>query len=442
MTSIKRIWLFTLLLKLLAAALIPLSTDEAYYWVWSLHPQLSYFDHPPGVAWLFWIGHAFEFMGHAVRWPAVILGHCTLLVWLCTWRLLFKDQPEDKKYSWWMSLALCSPLLGFGSIIVTPDLPVLFFWSLSLYFLLRVFKFQTARDYIWLGVSLGLGFCSKYHIVLFIPFLFLFILFEKRWSQIRWKYVGLTVLFGLLFCSPVLIWNYFNDFVSFKFQMKHGLSRPDYKFYWTWTYVLAQTMVLFPTVVWCALRARLTGLSRVFLYFAWGPLAFFFLSSFKALVEVNWPIVAYPAFFALAALGAQSKRPLWIANAFWLGLFALVVSHTIKPWIPSAPEKLSEFSQYEPLLKKSEQYEPLYASTYQMASWLWYETKKPVYKLHRMSRFDFFDSFAQGIPLSYPIYVMLKRDSDLPEWIKNDPQYIVSEVENLDNDLLIVRVNR
>ncbi|MGZ5279436.1 MAG: glycosyltransferase family 39 protein, partial [Pseudobdellovibrionaceae bacterium] len=251
MTSIKRIWLFTLLLKLLAAALIPLSTDEAYYWVWSLHPQLSYYDHPPAVSWLFWLGHAFEFLGHAVRWPAVVLGHCTLLVWFLTWRLLFKDQLEEKKFSWWMTLALCSPLLGFGSIIVTPDLPVLFFWSLSLYFLLRVFKFQTARDYIWLGVSLGLGFCSKYHIVLFVPFVFLFILFEKQWSQIRWKYVGLTVLFGLLFCSPVLIWNYLNDFASFKFQMKHGLSRPDYKFYWTWTYVLAQTLVLFPTVVWC-----------------------------------------------------------------------------------------------------------------------------------------------------------------------------------------------
>ena len=245
-----------------------------------------------------------------------------------------------------------------------------------------------------------------------------------------------------MFSSPVLIWNYLNDFASFKFQMKHGLSRPEYKFYWTWTYVLAQTMVLFPTVVWSAVRARLQGLSRLFLYFAWGPLAFFLLSSFKALVEVNWPVVAYPAFFALATLGANSKKPLWIANIFWICLFGLFASHAIKPWIPSAPDKLSEFTQFEPLLKKSEQYKPIYASTYQMASWLWFATKQPHYKLNAMSRYDLFDTFPESKPSSYPIYVMMKANSDLPEWIQKDPQYVVSQVESLDNDLVIVRIDR
>jgi hypothetical protein len=26
--------------------------DEAYYWAWSLKPQLSYFDHPGLIAWV------------------------------------------------------------------------------------------------------------------------------------------------------------------------------------------------------------------------------------------------------------------------------------------------------------------------------------------------------------------------------------------------------
>ncbi len=442
MISFKRLWIITLLIKLLVSALIPLTTDEAYYWVWSLHPQLSYYDHPPMVAWLFWLGHALEPMGQAVRWPAVLLGHCTLLIWFLIWRLLFQNQSEEKKFSCWIALALCSPLLGLGSIIVTPDLPVLFFWGLAIYFLLRVLKFQTYRDYIWLGFSLGLGFCAKYHIVLFVPFLLLYLTFEKKWFEVRWKGVLLTVFFGLLFSTPVIVWNFMHDFASFKFQMKHGLSRPDYKFYWTWTYVLAQTMVIFPTVVWVALKARLQGLSRVFIYFAWGPLAFFFLSSFKALVEVNWPIVAYPAVFALAALGAQSKKPIWIANIFWGGLIALLVSHVIVPWVPSAPDKFSEFTQFEPLIKKTKSYEPMFASTYQMASWLWYETKEPVYKLRGTSRFDLYDTFAESEPQSYPIYVMIKKDADLPEWITKDPQYSVTTVETLDNDLQIVRVSR
>lgn len=442
MISFKRIWTFTLILKLIVSALVPLTTDEAYYWVWSQHPQLSYYDHPPFVAWLFWLGHPLEFLGQAVRWPAVLLGHGTLWIWFLIWQLLFKDPKMESRFSWWMALALCSPLLGLGSIVVTPDLPVIFFWSLSLYFFLKVMRDHSPNDYIWLGISLGLGFCSKYHIVLFLPFLFAYLLFEKQWKNIRWNYVLYTILSGLIFCSPVLIWNYLNDFASFKFQMKHGLSRPEYKFYWTWTYVIAQIMVLFPTVVWSAARARLQGLSRVLLYFGWGPLLFFLLSSFKALVEVNWPIVAYPAFFGIAALGATSKRPLWIANIFWLSLMVIIASHAIKPWIPSAPDKLSEFTQFDPLIGKSEKYQPLYASTYQMASTLWYETKRPVFKLNAMSRYDLFDTFPESRPTRYPVYVMMKRNSDLPEWIRIDPVFIVSEVESLDNDLVIIRIDR
>src|SRR5215213_10135897 len=33
------------------AARLNLSFDEAYYWLWSQHLQLSYYDHPPLVAW-------------------------------------------------------------------------------------------------------------------------------------------------------------------------------------------------------------------------------------------------------------------------------------------------------------------------------------------------------------------------------------------------------
>lgn len=434
------VWVLTLLFKLLLAALLPLTTDEAYYWVWSHRPQLSYYDHPPMVAWLLNFGHIFENWGSAVRWPAVLLGHFTLLVWLRVWEEAAPEQKE--KFNWWIALALCSPLLGFGSLIVTPDLPVIFFWSLSLLYSIKVFKKHETQDYLLLGASLGLGFCAKYHIVLFVPFLFAYILFEKKWKDVVWKNVFLAVLIGLLFSAPVLLWNFQNDFISFRFQLKHGFSRPEYKPYWTWTYLLAQFLLLFPTVVWAAVKARLKGPSRIFYYFAWGPLLFFLFSSFKALVEVNWPIVGYPAFFALAVLGAKNFRGFWIANAFWIVLFSILISHAIKPWIPNAQEKLTEFTQFEPLIEARPNFEPLYASTYQMASWVWYETKKPIFKLHKMSRFDLFDTYPEGNPQEFPIYIAMKRHTDIPEWIKNDPQFKVTEVESLENDLVIVRVDK
>lgn len=114
----------------------------------------------------------------------------------------------------------------------------------------------------------------------------------------------------------------------------------------------------------------------------------------------------------------------------------------MRPWIPSAPDKLSEFSQFEPLLKVRAQYRPLYASTYQMASWVWYETKNPFFKLKGMSRLDLFDTFPEAVPSEFPIYIAMKRYTSMPDWIEQDSQFKVSEVASLENDLVIMKVDK
>ncbi len=432
-------WVATLIIKLILAAIIPLAADEAYYWVWAQRLQLSYYDHPPLVAWLLKLGAPLESLGHAVRWPGVVLGHCTLLIWILIWKEL---SLERSRLPWWMTLVLCSPLLGFGSLILTPDLPVLFFWSLAIYFILKCMNEPTLGNYAFLGASLGFGFCSKYHIVLVVPILLAYLTIEKKWSLVSLKGILMTVLTGFGCSLPVLIWNLNNDFISFRFQLDHGLGQPDYEFFWTWSYVLAQVLLLFPTVVWVATRAKLEGRAKLLFYFSWGPLAFFFFSSFGGLVEANWPIVAYPSFLALAALGAERPRPLYAANIFWVIAFLTLSTHIIKPWIPAAPEKLSEFSQFDAVVEKRFQYDPLFASTYQMASAVWYTTKTPFFKLSQMSRFDIFDTYPEGFPSSFPIYVVMKRESELPRWITQDKSFQVEEVEALRDDFIIVRVDK
>ena len=67
--------LAVLIWKLFAGASLGLIFDECYYWVWSLHPQLGYFDHPPLVAWVIAVGHSL--LGHhplAVRIGAILSG--------------------------------------------------------------------------------------------------------------------------------------------------------------------------------------------------------------------------------------------------------------------------------------------------------------------------------------------------------------------------------
>ena len=118
------------------AALLPLSPDEAYYWVWSRALAPGYADHPPMVA--LWI--------RAGTWVA---GDCALgvrllgplsaalgsaLLWDTAERLL-----PARNAGIWAVLLLNSMLLaGAGAIIVTPDSPLLFFWTCALWAMARL----------------------------------------------------------------------------------------------------------------------------------------------------------------------------------------------------------------------------------------------------------------------------------------------------------------
>ncbi len=42
---------FSSLMHVAYAGMLPLTPQESYYWQYSRHPALSYFDHPPAAAW-------------------------------------------------------------------------------------------------------------------------------------------------------------------------------------------------------------------------------------------------------------------------------------------------------------------------------------------------------------------------------------------------------
>lgn len=437
MKDLKKIWWLSLLVKLVLAALIPLSADEAYYWVWAQRPQLSYFDHPPLVSWLFIAGKYLEPFLNAVRWPAVLLGHGLLGIWF----LILKDKLPPEKIRVWSWLVLFSPLLGFGSLIVTPDLPVMFFWSLALLLSLRALERQQLSMYLALGAVLGLGFCAKYHIVLFVPCLLVYLTLEKRWKDVRWSGVGLTLLSGLLFSSPVLIWNIQNGFASFEFQIKHGLQKSTYNPAWTITYILGQILILFPLMFWAALRAKVPRDMRWLIYFGWGPLLFFLFTSFRALVEANWPIIAYPSMLALALFHPKVQQ--WLkAYVIFFGLVtALVVASVFVPAIRKLNYKIEEPYVFQELSALAHEVQPLYASSYQMAASLWYFSKVPVFKLKDISRYDFFDTLAEAQPTGPKFYLVKREGNGLPAWV-SEQQWQVKELRKISPDFVLLEITR
>ena len=421
-----QIFWFSLLVKLVIGYFLPLLPDEAYYWVWSNNLQLSYYDHPPMIAWLFRLGHFLEPYGHAVRFPAIIFLHLSLF----TWRSIFNElKLPDTSLQRFLFLILLVPYLGIGSVILTPDLPLMFFWPLSLYFFIRITQNSKWSDYAWLGMSLGFGFLSKYHIVLFLICAVVYLSVEKKWPVIKWKYVGFTFIFGLIFSLPVIIWNVANDFQSFTFQLNHGLKAESWDWIWPIEYLLGQFFMLLPPLTFYFYKARKTENLKPLYYFTVVVLFFFFVTSFKSSVEMNWTLMAFPSFFALVAavnIPQKTMRLIWGV----LLLLNLTLIGSMLSW-HNAHGKIFEPFFFSSQKDKVETYKPLYGINYQISSSLWYVSKTPVYKIADASRFDFFDTLGSKQPVEKVIYVFKEKTNEYPRWIYDlEPKMeIVEEME-------------
>ncbi len=129
-------WLLPLtLLRLLVAAATPLAPDEAYYWVWSRALAPGYLDHPPMVA--LWIragtsvGGDGAFGVRLLSPLAAALGSF-LLFWAAEDLL-----PGRRAGAWAAALLNATLLLGVGAVTMTPDTPLLLFWTAALWALCR-----------------------------------------------------------------------------------------------------------------------------------------------------------------------------------------------------------------------------------------------------------------------------------------------------------------
>jgi 4-amino-4-deoxy-L-arabinose transferase-like glycosyltransferase len=409
-SRLQKIFWISLIVKLALAAVIPLTNDEAYYWVWSQHMQLSFFDHPPFVAWLFWLGQHMPAFGSMVRWPAVLLGQGTLALWL----LILEPFFDEEQRIYWLLLALLSPLVGGTNLLVTPDLPLLFFNALALLLFYMWRKKSSWPLALAFGFAMGLGFTSKYVMVLFPLSLLPLILLSKQVRNPFFRQFPMIVAGVAAGTFPVWMWNIMNDFASFRFQAEHGLGHTVWKPSWTIEYTLAQIGLIFPPILYWALKGR-RQLPRVFHLLAWVPLLFFLITTSRGYAEANWPIVAYPPILALAVSTIPaSRRAIQITLRIWAMVMALaaLVILAQPPWAKRL--KFREFNEFQPIIERAQGLHPLYARSYQMAAKMHFELKEPVYKLRGMNRKDFYDYLPESDPEAKSYYLAVEKGDSLP----------------------------
>jgi len=208
--------LSTTIFRLIYVNIPNLAPQEAYYWNYSRHLALSYFDHPPILAWsIYLFTHIGTQSAFFVRIECVLISAGLTYLTYIIGKSLF-----DAKVGFYSALLLnCILIFSLGAIIATPDTPMIFFWVLSFYFFTKLIITQKGKWWYLLGISTGLGLLSKYTAVFIVVSVFCYLVLSKqnrRWLLTKEPYLALILAFVVFL--PVIIWNAQNHWVSFLFQ--------------------------------------------------------------------------------------------------------------------------------------------------------------------------------------------------------------------------------
>ncbi len=205
-----------------------LSYDESYYWDWARHLDWGYYSKPPMVAWLIYLStKAFGISEFAVRLPALlsITGAITLL-----YVLTFRYFGEYLARAHLFTLSFV-PIFLVYSFVMTIDPPLLFFWTLSLYFFVEYLKNPTFLRAIFTGISMGLALLTK-QTALALPVLtFLYLFFFER-EILKKRETLLLLLLPFIILLPNLYWNFKHNFTLFKHTEEHfERGVPSFSYY-------------------------------------------------------------------------------------------------------------------------------------------------------------------------------------------------------------------
>ena len=320
------------LMRLVAALYTPLMCDEAYYWMWSKHLAGGYYDHPPMVALVIRLGTMIAGDTElGVRLVSILLALPMSWAVYRTAEILFRDARVAATATIMLNVTM---MVAIGTIIITPDVPLMVASSFILFFLAKVL--QTGRGSWWLavGAATGIALLSKYNALFFGAVMLIWVIAVpelRRWLISPWPYLGGLVALAIF--SPVLLWNADHQWLSFLKQF--GRALPDE---FTPKFLAALIPGQFAFATPAVFLLGVSGLYALLKGYAgtqassvlinatvWVVLAYFAVHSLHHEVHPDWLSQIYPALAIAAGVGAHLViwRPRWQRVLNWLVRWAL-----------------------------------------------------------------------------------------------------------------------
>ena len=303
---------------------IELSVDEAQYWHWSRSIEWGYFTKPPIIAWT--IALSTSIFGQeewAVRLCSPIIHFLiSILLWI-TSNYFFDNKSGRVAALIW----IFTPIASLGSFIISTDTPLLLFWSLALFFLIKLIKTRTFSYSIVIGIAIGLGLLSKYAALYFLIFLVLWWLIYDRGKNLKIKNLILITFFAFIVSSGNLYWNYENDFVT----INHTISNADLKsiifnYKNIFEFLSSQLLVfgpfLFILYLYLVFQSFYINNKLSLLAMLSFPIIFvIIIQSFLKIANANWAVTAYIAATLILSAFVVINKKKYLRFFFKIGMF-------------------------------------------------------------------------------------------------------------------------
>ena len=334
-----------LAMQAMAAKRLELTFDEAYYTLWSRSLSFGYLDHPPMVAVL--IRASTGLFGGSelgVRALSLILvGAMPGLIAFIAWRLFRSAEAAALSALMWIAMLLVLA----GAIFVTPDAPLVVFWTLGLAALVELWRTGKAFWLIALGVAFGLALKLKFTAAFFAAGVVLAMIATpslRRWLVSPALFVSLGLALALF--APFVIWNAEHDWPTFAKQL--GRASPDgFAPRYLAEFVGSQILLLNP-LVFAALVPAIASISwrapaapgsrdearRILASTVAPAIVYFLLHAIHDRVQGNWLAPLYPALAILAGewvaergrKGATGLKGRLARAALWAPVLGFVVA--------------------------------------------------------------------------------------------------------------------
>jgi hypothetical protein len=336
------VWRTTAALLILGAAILriwylahdcplDLAPDEAHYWDWSRHLDWSYYSKGPLVALLIRVScelfaaWSIGLTGTemlAVRLPAIVCGSLLLVsVYVLTVQIYRRER-------WALAavgIALTLPLIAAGSTLMTIDAPFTCAWGWALVFCYHAVFRGSWWAWIATGLCVLIGVLAKHTMVLWVPFVGLFLLTTPGLRSLLWtgRFWAMTAI-GALGGVPILVWNWQHDWVTLKHTENHAGVHDEFSWLGPLRYLGMQAAVLlgfwfiaWARAAWAHRPRREANAEILYLWWLSVPIIVFFLlfSVRNGGGEANWPVAGYISGMVLTvgwiAQELRSPRPIY-----------------------------------------------------------------------------------------------------------------------------------